>query len=98
MDPADLLAEEQRQFDGCYGCRLCWNLCPAFPALFDATDAVDGDLCKVGRPERDSIEDLCFQCKLCWVACPYTERRDYDLGVPWLIERSKFVKARETCC
>ncbi len=38
-----LVAEEKRVFDICNGCRLCWNLCPSFPALFDAVDALDVD-------------------------------------------------------
>ena len=36
-----LIAEEKRVFEICNGCRLCWNLCPSFPALFDAVDALD---------------------------------------------------------
>ena len=30
--------ELDRVFDICIGCRLCFNLCPSFPALFDAVD------------------------------------------------------------
>lgn len=40
-DRADLVAEEKRVFQICNGCRLCWNLCPSFPALFQAVDALD---------------------------------------------------------
>lgn len=36
-----LIAEEKRVFEICNGCRLCFNLCPSFPALFDAVDALD---------------------------------------------------------
>lgn len=36
-----LVAEEKRVFEICNGCRLCFNLCPSFPALFDAVDALD---------------------------------------------------------
>jgi Fe-S oxidoreductase len=36
-----LIAEEKRVFEICNGCRLCWNLCPSFPKLFDAVDALD---------------------------------------------------------
>ncbi len=36
-----LVAEERRVFEICNGCRLCFNLCPSFPALFDAIDALD---------------------------------------------------------
>lgn len=32
--------ELDRVFDICIGCRLCFNLCPSFPALFDAVDQV----------------------------------------------------------
>jgi Fe-S oxidoreductase len=38
-----LIAEEKRVFEVCNGCRLCWNLCPSFPALFNAVDALDVD-------------------------------------------------------
>ena len=30
--------ELDRVYDICIGCRLCFNLCPSFPALFDAVD------------------------------------------------------------
>ena len=90
----NLLEEEHRQFAVCDGCRLCWNLCPAFPALFDAANAVENDVAKLEQPAFDQINDLCFQCKLCWVACPYTEPHEYDLDIPKLLERAKFIKAK----
>ncbi len=40
-DREALLAEEKRVFEICNGCRLCFNLCPSFPALFDGVDALD---------------------------------------------------------
>ena len=94
-EPDDLLAEERRQFDVCHGCRLCWNLCPTFPALFELTDSVEGDLSKVGREELDQVEELCFQCKLCWVVCPYTEPHDLAMDVPRLLTRAKAIHAKE---
>ncbi len=36
-----LVAEERRVFEICNGCRLCFNLCPSFPSLFAAVDALD---------------------------------------------------------
>ena len=33
-----LLNELERQFDICHGCRRCFNLCQAFPTLFDLGD------------------------------------------------------------
>ncbi len=46
-----LVAEEKRVFEICNGCRLCWNLCPSFPALFDAVDALDPSN---GEPAADT--------------------------------------------
>ena len=40
-DRADVEREQRRVFDICNGCRLCFNLCPSFPALFDRIDALD---------------------------------------------------------
>lgn len=40
-DRAALVAEEKRVFEICNGCRLCFKLCPSFPALFKAVDALD---------------------------------------------------------
>ena len=33
-----LYSELDRVFDICIGCRLCFNLCPSFPSLFDSID------------------------------------------------------------
>ena len=33
-----LYSEMDRVYDICIGCRLCFNLCPSFPSLFDAID------------------------------------------------------------
>jgi len=44
FDPADLDRELDRVFDLCHGCRLCFNLCPSFPTLFDAIDEHDGEV------------------------------------------------------
>jgi Fe-S oxidoreductase len=38
------VAEEKRVFEICNGCRLCWNLCPSFPTLFAAVDALDSPM------------------------------------------------------
>ena len=94
-DSTDLLAEEQRQFSACDGCRLCWNLCPAFPALFAEADAVENDVHQLTSTAFDLVNDLCFQCKLCWVVCPYTAPHEYDLDIPKLLERAKFIKTKE---
>jgi len=94
-DEADLLAEQRRQYDVCHGCRLCWNLCPMFPDLFDLTDSVEGEMEQIGAERFAQTEDLCFQCKLCWVVCPYTAPHEYDLDVPRLVARAKFQRAEK---
>ena len=37
-DKASLDSELDRVYDICIGCRLCFNLCPSFPSLFDSVD------------------------------------------------------------
>ena len=41
-----LYAEMDRVYDICIGCRLCFNLCPSFPSLFDSID-------NAGKRKRD---------------------------------------------
>ena len=95
-DEAALLAEQQRQFDVCHGCRLCFNLCPAFPALFNATDAAeDAGGLALTREALRPVEAQCYQCQLCYLRCPYTEPHDYNLDVPALFLRANFVNARK---
>ena len=42
-DEAKLLAELERTFDICHGCRRCVNLCTTFPTLFELVDASTTD-------------------------------------------------------
>ncbi len=46
--PQALDAELHRVYSICNGCRLCYNLCPSFPALFNKTDELD--------PQREEAE------------------------------------------
>lgn len=57
-----LIAEEKRVFEICNGCRLCWNLCPSFPALFEAVDALDTtreatEQAVAARADRGELEE-----------------------------------------
>ncbi len=45
-DRASLYSEMDRVYDICIGCRLCFNLCPSFPSLFDSID-------NAGKRKRD---------------------------------------------
>jgi glycerol-3-phosphate dehydrogenase subunit C len=40
-DAKGLDAELRRVFTICNGCRLCYNLCPSFPELYNRVDAID---------------------------------------------------------
>jgi len=48
-----LIVEERRVFEICNGCRLCFNLCPSFPFLFQSVDALDVDVHADNAPEGD---------------------------------------------
>jgi glycerol-3-phosphate dehydrogenase subunit C len=97
-DQAALSKEIDRVFDVCHGCRLCFNLCPSFPSLFDALDAQEGepDVRKLSDAVRDEVVDGCFQCKLCYVKCPYTpdDGHEFQLDFPRLMLRYTAQKAK----
>jgi glycerol-3-phosphate dehydrogenase subunit C len=96
-DRAGLDKEVERVFDICHGCRLCFNLCPSFPALFDAVDRNDGDVRAMTPAEKDRVIDLCYGCKLCEIKCPYTphDGHEFQLDFPRLILRAKAINAKE---
>lgn len=97
-DRRGLDQEIERCFDICHGCRLCFNMCPSFPALFDALDARDGDVRSLSAAEKQRVIDLCYECKLCEIRCPYTprDRHEFQLDFPRLIQRAKAVTAKES--
>src|SRR6516164_5353927 len=94
---AKLDQEIDRVFDICAGCRLCFNLCPSFPELFDALDAKDGDVRSLSAAQRGRVVDLCYGCKLCEVRCPYTphDGHEFQLDFPRLMLRARAVHGRE---
>lgn len=94
---AGLDQEVERVFDICHGCRLCFNLCPSFPALFDAVDRNSGDVTRLTRAETEHVVELCYGCKLCEIKCPYTPRdgHPFQLDFPRLMTRAKAVDAKE---
>lgn len=92
--PQQLDTELRRVFDICHSCRMCFNLCPAFPALFDAVDEKEEEVAQLTTAEMERVEDYCFQCKLCYVKCPYTPPHDWMIDFPRLMLRHKAVKAK----
>jgi glycerol-3-phosphate dehydrogenase subunit C len=97
FDRAGLDREMERVFDICSTCRLCFNLCPSFPALFGAVDSHGDDVREMTPAETARVIDLCYGCKLCEVKCPYTPRdgHEFQLDFPRLMTRAKAVRARE---
>src|SRR3972149_7680016 len=87
-------AEARRVFEICHGCRLCVTICPAFPALMDLTDGVDGEVDKLGARDWTRVIDLCYQCKLCYVRCPYTPPHEWQVDFPRLMMRGQAIEAR----
>jgi Fe-S oxidoreductase len=95
FDEADLRDELTRVYDLCHGCRLCWNLCPSFPTLFDYVDAHDGDVPSLTKAEQDQVVDECYQCKLCYVKCPYVPPHEWELDFPRLMLRAEAVRHKQ---
>ena len=94
-----LKQELERVFEICNGCRLCFNLCPSFPALFSAVDHHEGDVRKLSSAEVDRVIDTCYQCKLCYVKCPYTadDGHPFNLDFPRLLLRARHFGSQRGC-
>lgn len=89
FDRQDLKEEILRVFDICHGCRLCYNLCPSFPTLFDFIDAKDGQVSRLEDREINEVVSECYECKLCYVKCPYIPPHEWQLDFPRLMLRAK---------
>jgi Fe-S oxidoreductase len=93
-DEDNLLAELERVFDLCHGCRRCVSLCQSFPTLFDLVDEsetfeVDG----VDKQDYWKVVDHCYLCDLCFMTkCPYTPPHEWNLDFPHLMLRAKALK------
>ncbi len=92
VNETDFDSELTRVFDLCHGCRLCFNLCPSFPTLFNFIDERNGQVDQLSRKERDQVVDECYQCKLCYVKCPYIPPHEWDLDFPRLMMRAQAVR------
>jgi Fe-S oxidoreductase len=96
-DRTGLDKELERVFDVCNGCRLCFNLCPSFPALFDAAENNGGEVRDLQPAVVREVIDLCYNCKMCEVKCPYTthDGHEFQLDFARLMMRAKAVNAKE---
>ena len=96
-DRAALEAELARVFDICHGCRRCFNLCLAFPVLFDRIDeSATGELESVPKSAYQEVVDHCYLCDLCYMTkCPYVPPHEWNVDFPHLMLRAKAVHFRE---
>ncbi len=96
-DQAPLFEELERVFDICHGCRRCFNLCNAFPTLFDAVDEsetmeVDG----VPKKVYWDVVDHCYLCDMCYMSkCPYVPPHEWNIDFPHLMLRAKASRFKE---
>ena len=59
-DKSSLDSELNRVYDVCIGCRLCFNLCPSFPSLFNSVDGIGDEKREIaeskGRVEKEILD------------------------------------------
>ncbi len=93
-DETALLAELERVFDICHGCRRCFNLCHAFPTLFDAVDESESmELDTVPKAVYWDVVDHCYLCDMCYMTkCPYVPPHEWNVDFPHLMLRAKAVR------
>lgn len=96
-DEARALAEMERVFDICHGCRRCVSLCQSFPNLFDLVDATaDGEVHGVAKADYDKVVEQCYLCDLCYMTkCPYTPPHPWNVDFPHLMLRAKAIRHRQ---
>ena len=89
--------ELHRVYDICHGCRRCFNLCNAFPLLFDAIDSSpSGELDSVEKKVYWDVVDQCYLCDMCFMTkCPYVPPHPFNLDFPHLMLRAKAVKFKQ---
>jgi len=90
-DQGALDRELERVFDICHGCRRCFNLCNAFPTLFDAIDeSATMELDGVAKDVYWDVVDNCYLCDMCYMTkCPYVPPHEWNVDFPHLMLRAK---------
>jgi glycerol-3-phosphate dehydrogenase subunit C len=90
-DMAKVEAEMERVFDICHGCRRGFNLCDAFPTLFDLIDeGPTGELNGVDKADYGKIDEACTLCDMCFMTkCPYVPPHEFNLDFPHVILRHR---------
>ena len=96
-DEGQLTHELERVFDVCHGCRRCFNLCTAFPTLFDLVDeSSTGEIDAVDKKDFGKVVDQCYLCDMCFMTkCPYVPPHPLNIDFPHLMLRAKAVKYKK---
>ncbi len=96
-DRAKTEAEMHRIFDICHTCRRCFNLCDAFPRLFDLIDnSASGELDTVAPADYRKVADACTLCDMCFMTkCPYVPPHEFNVDFPHVMLRYRAVERRE---
>jgi Fe-S oxidoreductase len=97
-DEGPLFEELHRVYDVCHGCRRCFNLCNAFPHLFDLIDeGPTGELDGVDKARYWEVVDQCYLCDMCFMTkCPYVPPHPLNIDFPHLMLRAKAAKFRNS--
>ena len=90
-DEPKIVAEMERIFDICHGCRRCVSLCNTFPKLFDYVDeGPTGEVDGVPKEKFWDVVDQCYLCDMCYmVKCPYVPPHPWNVDFPHLMLRAK---------
>jgi glycerol-3-phosphate dehydrogenase subunit C len=96
-DRAKTEAEMHRIFDICHTCRRCFNLCDAFPRLFDLIDnSESGELDTVAPADYQKVADACTLCDMCFMTkCPYVPPHEFNVDFPHVMLRYRAVEQHE---
>src|SRR5438105_2929645 len=96
-DMGKVEAEMERVFDICHGCRRCFNLCDAFPILFDLIDeSPTGELDGVDKADYAKVDQACTLCDMCFMTkCPYVPPHEFNLDFPHTMLRYRAVEHQE---
>ncbi len=91
FDAQAIETELHRVFEICHGCRRCFNLCQAFPTLFDLIDNSPGmDLKDVAPADYGRVVEQCYLCDMCYMTkCPYVPPHPWNVDFPHLMWRAK---------
>jgi glycerol-3-phosphate dehydrogenase subunit C len=92
-----IVAEMERIFEICHGCRRCVSLCNTFPKLFDYIDeGATGEVDGVPKEKYWKVVDQCYLCDLCYVVkCPYVPPHPWNVDFPHLMLRAKAFEFKE---